>query len=160
MQIKHFTAKKIYKNYFIKITKMTKFKKTSQMHQKFDFGMEPKITTLLPTCFYPRGSPSVGTTSSIRLHICAVTYMTEISFHVTENTNKLKLKTRKRRLNWAVYRNNRIKRVAPCRCLDGHVKEPYEMSGVGSPTVGTTSPLIRLHIYVPSHIWLKCKMWR
>ena len=23
---------------------------------------------------------------------------------------------------------NRIKRVAPCRCLDGHVKEPYEMS--------------------------------
>ena len=35
---------------------------------------------------------------------------------------------RKRRLNGAVSRNNRIKRVAPCRCLDGHVKEPYEMS--------------------------------
>ena len=35
---------------------------------------------------------------------------------------------RKRRLNGAVSRNNRLKRVAPCRCLDGHVKEPYEMS--------------------------------
>ena len=29
---------------------------------------------------------------------------------------------------WAVSRNNRIKRLTPCRCLDGHVKEPYEMS--------------------------------
>ena len=31
---------------------------------------------------------------------------------------------RKRRLNEAVSRSNRIKRVAACRCLDGHVKEP------------------------------------
>ena len=30
-------------------------------------------------------------------------------------------------LNGAVSRNNR-KRVAPCRCLDGHVTEPYKMS--------------------------------
>ena len=37
------------------------------------------------------GSPTVGTTSSsVRLHICTVTYMTEISLHVTLNTNKLK----------------------------------------------------------------------
>ena len=35
---------------------------------------------------------------------------------------------RKRRLNRAACRNHRIKRVVPCRCLDGHVKEPYEMS--------------------------------
>ena len=28
----------------------------------------------------------------------------------------------------AVCRNHRIKRLVPCRCLDGHVKEPYEMS--------------------------------
>ena len=35
---------------------------------------------------------------------------------------------RKRRLNGTVSRNNRIKRVASCWCLDGHVKEPYEMS--------------------------------
>ena len=35
---------------------------------------------------------------------------------------------RKRRLNGAVCRNHRIKRVVPCRCKDGHVKEPYEMS--------------------------------
>ena len=35
---------------------------------------------------------------------------------------------RKRRLNGAVCRNHCIKRVVPCRCLDGHVKEPYEMS--------------------------------
>ena len=33
-----------------------------------------------------------------------------------------------RRLNGAVSQNNHLKRVAPCRCLDGHVKEPYEMS--------------------------------
>ena len=30
---------------------MTKSKKTSKTCQKFDFGMEPKITTLHPTCF-------------------------------------------------------------------------------------------------------------
>ena len=30
---------------------MTKSKKTSKTRQKFDFGMEPKILTLLPTCF-------------------------------------------------------------------------------------------------------------
>ena len=35
---------------------------------------------------------------------------------------------RKRRLIGAVCRNHRIKRLVPCRCLDGHVKEPYEMS--------------------------------
>ena len=40
---------------------------------------------------YDVGSPTVGTTSSVRLHICAVTYMTEISLHVTLNTNNLKL---------------------------------------------------------------------
>ena len=33
----------------LKYAKMTKSKKTLKMHQKFDFGMEPKITTLLPT---------------------------------------------------------------------------------------------------------------
>ena len=26
-----------------------------------------------------------------------------------------------------------VKRLAPCRCLDGHVKEPYEMSMVWEP---------------------------
>ena len=31
---------------------MTKSKKMSKACQKFDFGMEPKITTLLPTCFW------------------------------------------------------------------------------------------------------------
>ena len=35
---------------------------------------------------------------------------------------------RKRRLNGAVCRNHRIKRLVPCRCWDGHVKEPCEMS--------------------------------
>ena len=35
----------------LKYAKMTKSKKTSKTHQKFDFGMEPKITTLLPTYF-------------------------------------------------------------------------------------------------------------
>ena len=31
---------------------MTKSKKTSKTRQKFDFGMDPKITTLLPTCLW------------------------------------------------------------------------------------------------------------
>ena len=31
---------------------MAKSNKTSKSRQKFDFEMEPKITTLLPTCFY------------------------------------------------------------------------------------------------------------
>ena len=40
MQIKHFTS---YKSIEIalKYTKMTKSKKTSKMHKKFDFRMEP-----------------------------------------------------------------------------------------------------------------------
>ena len=40
---------------------------------------------------------------------------------------------RKRRRIWAVCRNHRIKRVVPCRCLDGHIKEPYEMSMAWEP---------------------------
>ena len=40
---------------------------------------------------------------------------------------------RKRRLHGAVCRNHRIKRVVPCRCLDGHVKEPYEMTMAWEP---------------------------
>ena len=31
-------------------------------------------------------------------------------------------------INGAVSRNNRIKRLDPGRCLDRHVKEPYETS--------------------------------
>ena len=37
----------------------------------------------------------------------------------------------KGRLNGSVSRNNRLKRLAPCRFLDGHVDEPYEMSTNG-----------------------------
>ena len=50
MQIKLFTA---LKSIEIAINKanLTRSKKTSKTRQKFDFGMEPKITTLLPTCF-------------------------------------------------------------------------------------------------------------
>ena len=44
-----------------------------------------------------------------------------------ENTSSVSLACRKRRLNGAVSRNNR-KKGGPVRCLDGHVKEPYEMS--------------------------------
>ena len=42
-------------------------------------------------------------------------------------------RNRKRRLIGAVCRNHRIKRVVPCRYLDGHVKEPYEMSMAWEP---------------------------
>ena len=33
----------------LKDTKMSKSKKTSKMRQKFDFRMEPKTSTLVPT---------------------------------------------------------------------------------------------------------------
>ena len=62
-------------------------------------------------------------------------YMYKISLHffkhlnlLFKNVSSVSPACRKRRLNGAVSRNNRIKRLAPCRCLDGHVKEPYEMS--------------------------------
>ena len=45
-----------------------------------------------------------------------------------ENVSSVSPACRKRRLNWAVSRNNRIKKVVPCQWLDGHVKEPYEIS--------------------------------
>ena len=45
-----------------------------------------------------------------------------------ENVSSVSPACRKRRLIGAVCRNHRIKRLVPCRCLDGHVKEPYEMS--------------------------------
>ena len=46
-----------------------------------------------------------------------------------ENVSSVSPACRKMRLNRAGSRNHRIKRVAgPCRFLDGHVKEPYEMS--------------------------------
>ena len=35
----------------LKYTKTTKSKNTSKKRQKFDFQMEPKITTLIPKCF-------------------------------------------------------------------------------------------------------------
>ena len=59
---------------------------------------------------------------------------------------------RKRRLNGAVCRNHRIKRVVPCRCLDGHVKEPYEMSMAWEPDrrsnfFGPPAHLLCRHIY-------------
>ena len=66
--------------------------------------------------------------------------MTEISLIVklynqftspqVENVFSVSPASRKGQINGAVSRNIRIKRVAPCRCLDGHVKEPYEMSTV------------------------------
>ena len=40
-----------------------------------------------------------------------------------ENVSSVSLACRKRRLNGAVSPNNRIKGMAPYRCLDGPVKE-------------------------------------
>ena len=64
--------------------------------------------------------------------------------------------------------NNRIKRLAPCRCLDGHVKQPYKNClWHRDPTVDSTSSSVDcdvkqpIHLtsyvlsYVPSHIRLK-----
>ena len=50
MQLKLLTA---YKSIEIALNKanLTKSKKMSKTRQKFDVGMEPNITTLLPTCF-------------------------------------------------------------------------------------------------------------
>ena len=40
----------IYRN-CIKIHQNDQAQKDAKKHQKFDFGIEPKILTLLPTCF-------------------------------------------------------------------------------------------------------------
>ena len=48
-QIKFFTAFKSIE-IALKYTKMTKSKEMSKTRQKFDFRMDPKITTLLPKC--------------------------------------------------------------------------------------------------------------
>ena len=55
-------------------------------------------------------------------------YMSKIStFNIFfMNISSVSPACRKRRLKGAVSRNNRIKRMAPCRCLDGHVKEKRE----------------------------------
>ena len=57
----------------------------------------------------------------------------------------------KRRLIGAVCLNHRIKRLVPCRCLDGHVEEPYEMYMALEARLGPTTS-VRRHIYVPSHV--------
>ena len=53
-----------------------------------------------------------------------------------------------------------VKRMAPCRCVDGHVKEPLHKNvyGVESPTVGPTSSSVSLHIYVSSYIYSKTRL--
>ena len=45
-----------------------------------------------------------------------------------ENVSYVTQAFRKKLQNGAVSWNNRIKRLVPCQCLGGHVKEPYEMS--------------------------------
>ena len=58
-----------------------------------------------------------------------------------------------------------VKRLALCRCLDGHVKEPYEMSLAWEPdrkSIFFSPPEhLRVQIYVPSHTSLKYRwLWR
>ena len=57
-----------------------------------------------------------------------VVLMAAILNFAKKNVSSVSPACRKRRLIGAVCRNHRIKRLVPCRCLDGHVKEPYEMS--------------------------------
>ena len=52
----------------------------------------------------------------------------------------------KRRLNGAVCQNHRIKRVVLCRYRKGTLRTLRNVYGIGSPTVGTTSSSVRLHI--------------
>ena len=55
---------------------------------------------------------------------------------------------RKRRLIGAVSRTHRMKRLVPCRCLDGHVKDNLRnVYGVGIPSVVVTTSSVRQHIY-------------
>ena len=53
-----------------------------------------------------------------------------------------------------VSRNNR-ERVVLCHCLDGHVKDPYEMFMVWYPERMLIFSLVRLYIYKQSYKWLK-----
>ena len=63
---------------------MNKSKKTSKTRQKFDFGMEPKITTFLSTCF-----KIIGILLACRcsLPVCALSLFTLFNFNVCEWEN-------------------------------------------------------------------------
>ena len=51
---------------------------------------------------------------------------------ITNNNLRIPMHILKGDWNRTVSRNNR-KKLAPCQCLDGHVKEPYEMSKAWKP---------------------------
>ena len=71
-----------------------------------------------------------------------------------ENMSSVSPACRKRRRNWAVSRNNRI-RLAPVSVLGRACSRTLRnVYAVWSPTVGPTSSSVRLHIYVPSHIMI------
>ena len=56
------------------------------------------------------------------------TDITSFEKHLESSSGHTLSLCRKRGLIGAVCLNHRIKRLVPCRCLDGHIKEPYEMS--------------------------------
>ena len=70
----------------------------------------------------------LGSTLTTTFTAATLTLTSILTGPGSENLSFVFQACRKRRLNVTVCRNNRIKRLAPCRCLDGHVKEPSEMS--------------------------------
>ena len=110
-------------------------------------------------------------------YLCPVTYITEILLHVTLNSHifispwgprgfikkmRIGLPYPKRVVKGELMRRFlgiTVKRVALCRCLDGHVKEPYEMStalGARSLAIWFRSGVLRgIWIYASAH-----KTWR
>ena len=78
------------------------------------------------------------------------------------NTSSVSQACRKRRLNGAVCRNHRIKRVVPCRCRTGTLKNPTKCLWRWEPDRRYKfffSP--PAHRSVASHIWLEYRcMWR
>ena len=79
-------------------------------------------------CFWGRsekqdGRPSLWLAETFSTSPLKTLYEVQRNLTV-ENVSSVSPACRKRRLIGVVYRNHRIKRLVPCRCLDGHVKEP------------------------------------
>ena len=72
-----------------------------------------------------------------------------------ENTSSVSPACRKRRLNGAVCRNHRIKRVVPCRCRTGTLKNP-------SKCLWRWEPNRRYNYFFfspPAHLWCHIYDW-
>ena len=75
-----------------------------------------------------------------------ISYLHEDAGVQVENTSSVSPACHKRRLNGAMCRNHRIKRVFPCRCMMGTLKNPAKCLWRWDPDRRYNFFLVRLHI--------------